>query len=660
MRKGGTQRVREIFDLPVLPKSLSRLPLPQPGTLAFRMLVLALVGYFALAAFPPVPPPPNIGLDPSWITGLNMAHAQGLVAGRDWVFTFGPLGYLTVPEPEGGTLGLGLMYRLTISLVCCAILFVLATRAPSPAMGLWLLTVFGVVAIIDDYMYVDRLELTIAAMALLPVWKPTRWRYLELSLLASLAAFALMVKFNIGMEALALFLVTLGITIWSDRHIWTSVRRQAWIPLATVIVSTAGIYVCTAGQLRTFTSYLYYEWEVAGGYSESMGLPGPAWQLYLALIAIALPIVSLWLIGDAPRRCLPAIFPAGVIVFFFFKHAFVRQHDSRVSSLLAQLAIAMLFVTSFSGTRRDRRLIALTQVLLILGSLQVAMASDSTRLQSLGYRFNLRAVRSLMPAYLRPEQTRNSLENAGNTNLAKLRLDDRFHRIIGRGTVDAAPWEIAQVRANGWSWRPRPVFQPYQACRPSLDLLNAEYLESSRAPDFILLGWGDIDGRHQFLSDPRSWRAMLDRYDLTLATDDRLLVHHRGTPRFGPPQDAGYTSARWNEEIVVPQDQPLIFMSVDIQRTMDGRLSGLLFRNAPVYAAMTYHSGLKIRWRAVAANLAAGFPVSSFARNLGDIAALFNGEAPGDRPASIRFETDDPVQYTSDLVIHWIHLNPAQ
>jgi hypothetical protein len=60
---------------------------------AFRVLVVALVVYFALAAFPPGPLPASTGLDPSWVAGLNMAHAQGLVAGKDWVFTLGPLGF---------------------------------------------------------------------------------------------------------------------------------------------------------------------------------------------------------------------------------------------------------------------------------------------------------------------------------------------------------------------------------------------------------------------------------------------------------------------------------------------------------------------------------------------------------------------------------------
>jgi hypothetical protein len=46
-------------------------------------------------------------------------------------------------------------------------------------------------------------------------------------------------------------------------------------------------------------------------------LIGPMWQAHLAVIAIAMPFVALWAIGDAPRRCLPAIMPAGVITYFF-------------------------------------------------------------------------------------------------------------------------------------------------------------------------------------------------------------------------------------------------------------------------------------------------------------------------------------------------------
>jgi hypothetical protein len=630
------------------------------NTTAFRVLVVALVIYFGLAAFPPGPQPASTGLDPSWVAGLNMAHAQGLVAGKDWVFTLGPLGYLSFPESESGALGLGLLYRIGLCGVWGIVLLVLALRAPSAGMGLWVVAVFGCVATIDDYMYSDRLELTIAAMALLPFWKRTRWRYLELSLFAVLAGFSLMVKFNTGVEAVALLVVVLGITAWGDRENWKEIRWQACMPLAILVVSTAGFYWVASGGIGSFGRYLYYSWQIAEAYSESMGLVGPEWQAHLALAAIALPVVVLWWLGDAPRRCLAATLPAGVIAFFFFKHAFVRQHDSRVISLLAQLAVVLLFALVLAGTRRDRKIIALLQVLLILGSMQMSLAVYPKRGQPFASRFSLHSARVLVTTYLYLRQSEIALEDAGNANLAAVRLDARFHQAIGDGTVEAAPWDITAVRANAWRWRPRPIFQTYQACGPSLDLLNAEHLESERAADFILLGGGEIDGRHEFLSDPRSWRAMFDRYDLALATPERLLLRRRATPRFGRPVDAGYATARWNEEIVIPQDQPVMLMSVGIRRTINGELSGLFFRNAPTFAVVTYRSGEKERWRAVASNLAAGFPINPFARNLGDIARLWSGQAPADRAASIRFEADDLGEYGDTLAIHWVRLPPAK
>jgi hypothetical protein len=326
-----------------------------------------------------------------------------------------------------------------------------------------------------------------------------------------------------------------------------------------------------------------------------------------------------------------------------------------VISLLAQLAIALLFATAYSRDRRDRTIIALLQMLFLLISLEMSFSADPHASQALKARLTLRSAIRQLPTYLHPDQTRIALASAGDVNLAGLRLDERFHRIIGSGTVESVPWDVVSVRANGWNWSPRPVFQTYQACRPSLDLLNAEHLQSRRAADFIVLGWGEIDGRHQFLSDPGSWRAMLDWYDLALATDDHLLLRRRSTPRFGTPHEIGHTTARWNEEIMIPQDDQLL-MSVEIRRSVRGVLASLLFGNAPVYASVSYRSGQKERWRAVAANLAAGFPISALPRNLSALALLWDGKAPVDLAATIRFESDQVSEYGDTLVIHWRQL----
>ena len=43
---------------------------------------------------------PDITLDGSWIRAINMAIHNGLVFGRDFVFTYGPLGFLDTRNPE--------------------------------------------------------------------------------------------------------------------------------------------------------------------------------------------------------------------------------------------------------------------------------------------------------------------------------------------------------------------------------------------------------------------------------------------------------------------------------------------------------------------------------------------------------------------------------
>ena len=42
---------------------------------------------------------PSGGIDPSWKISINMAIHQGLTFGKDWVFTYGPLGFLCTRLP---------------------------------------------------------------------------------------------------------------------------------------------------------------------------------------------------------------------------------------------------------------------------------------------------------------------------------------------------------------------------------------------------------------------------------------------------------------------------------------------------------------------------------------------------------------------------------
>src|ERR1700730_1906518 len=84
---------------------------------AYRVLAGLFILWIILASFPVPPFGLGSGLDASWGYALNMAHAQHLVFGKDFIFTFGPLGYLTCPDPDLADRFTTLAFRLAAYLL---------------------------------------------------------------------------------------------------------------------------------------------------------------------------------------------------------------------------------------------------------------------------------------------------------------------------------------------------------------------------------------------------------------------------------------------------------------------------------------------------------------------------------------------------------------
>ncbi len=79
-------------SLAVARARLAHLPLTRPGQAALATAILVLAWPFR-SQFP------RVTLDLSWKMGLHQAARDGLAFGRDIVFTYGPLGFLSWPTP---------------------------------------------------------------------------------------------------------------------------------------------------------------------------------------------------------------------------------------------------------------------------------------------------------------------------------------------------------------------------------------------------------------------------------------------------------------------------------------------------------------------------------------------------------------------------------
>jgi hypothetical protein len=245
-------------------------------------------------------------------------------------------------------------------------------------------------------------------------------------------------------------------------------------------------------------------------------------------------------------------------------------------------------------------------------------------------------------------------------------LPSEFRPYVAGKRVDAYPWEIAMIRANQLRWQPLPVIQAYSAYTPDLDFLNARKLEDASGPEEILLSWGAIDGRHPFYETPRSWRALLNWYDLQVASPKLYLLRRRSTPRFDAAVAAGKVVAHWHQRITLPPvgDDEALVMEADIEESLKGVLKRTLFRSPAVYVRPVFRSGLFGEARVVRINLRDGVIVNFVPIRLGDLRSILSGggKLVGDRVASIRLETDGPAEYDPLIQIRWwrqrLH-NPA-
>ena len=176
-------------------------PLSRDSKLRQGALLLAVI-WLILAAIPEVPAPILPGLDPGWVLGLNLAHSQGLVHGKDIVWTYGPLSYLSLPAAGIGDMYLSLIYRWGIYLLWCVALLRMAWAASTP----WKFGVLPLVAfcaLLD--LLADPLALAIFAWSLLVIVDRARWRGAGLAVVAFLSALECMIKVNAGVEAICLF-----------------------------------------------------------------------------------------------------------------------------------------------------------------------------------------------------------------------------------------------------------------------------------------------------------------------------------------------------------------------------------------------------------------------------------------------------------------------
>jgi len=526
----------------------------------------------ALLTFPTVGFGPSGGTDPAWKAALHLARAERLDFGRDVLFTYGPLGFLTVPTfvTAGGALAsfgyVALLHTLE------AVALVAVGRAAIGLLGAVALTylVLSVQSVAEWEIPSVAAGVLAVLAALVLVARADHTRALAWGWAAAAGAFAgtqVLVKLNAG--AFVAGVLGVAILVASRGH---RVRNLAAFTLAG-LTATILAWLALEQSLGALLDYLRLSVDIVQGFPETRAdeLKDHEWEYLVALLAVvACAVVAVRVTAGWSRAArLGAFAILAALGYAWFKQGFVR-HDDRHTPQFFLLVLAGVLAVAVNG--RERALTGLAALVAVCGFVATSGATplDLVRpdLRIQGLRANLVELRRGEEGV---EERRAGLrENVG--------IDETIARLVAGRTLHVHPLEteVAWTLPEA-TWRPLPVFQSYQAYTPRLDGLGADLLRSPRAPERILRGKEGDPFEH-----PATSLELFCRYE-ELHRDESWQVLGRTANRCGSPRR--YATLRFDSAggpvEIPPSPDPGAAIAIRVHGTEPvgvERLAGLLWR----------------------------------------------------------------------------------
>ncbi len=556
-------------------------------SLMFRLsdvVFYSLLAYVSLMTIPVVYASAAPGLDSSWVFATNYFAHSHFKFGPDIIFTYGPLGFLYLPEMIGQNIPIALvvrgciwlllfgkiaaMYRGGFDRIACILLLVSLLLAQS------LLTV--------DYMA------GITGLLFLVSRGPEQQSFTNTTLpLSLLAAVAFLTKTSIYamlmMSVTAYFLFTYIEA--RKRPSGASILRVGCVVLTPFIA-----YLVYNPSLQGLWAYIVSGADVANGYSEAMstlGLPPRDYFFISLLIALLLGLIaySVW------RRWMPWGHAACIVAGFYvgLKHGIVRA-DGHLAITYA-FAVVLFAIVILNWNRqiaaRATAVVGWAAVCIVsligLNLYSPVFAADhwnaTSRIDRVGDLFQWTQSMAALAA-----------ESASNVRID--RLPDALLARIQHSPITIFPTELTYAQANDLNLLPLYTLQSYSAYTHRLDLLTADHVRKSPADTRLLMEWNDIDGRHPLLDVPATWMAIYSGFQADLAESKFLLLKKRQNPKdiqFKPIKQEKSDLRQWLD---VPKRAHAVSVSVSFSPTLWGTARRTFYKTNPVSVEFETENGI--------------------------------------------------------------------
>lgn len=572
------------------------------------------------------------GLDASWIYALNRFAHGPEIFGKDIVLTYGPLGYLVVPEYLGGNVYIALLARFALS---CLLLYLLVymweSRQRVPAL---LFTSAMVLSNKIFIIYFDYLLIAVLLVAYTILLK-NPGSIVVLTSLPVLTGITFLVKFNSYLTAMLL----LGWYVAGRIAAGISLSRMERVAIPATLASGPVSYLIYHASLLDLIGYIRGSINMATGYSTSMSAPGEfshAWRIAILLAAIAAVLIvglyAKWISWVSAGM-------AATLAWITFKHGWVRADGPHERIFFTFIILVFAFLAAQVHTNTVRPLI----LGCAFASFSFFALQATNRITPLWSNwwwwspiFTLRATDAL----LHPRQLKTQLDQASDFAFRDSPINHFLPTINGSRTM-VFPMDLSFGSRGNFQLVPLFGTQGYMTYTSYLDRMSADHISNAAPPiDFVIFEWQAIDGRNPVVDVPQVWNALFKGFVPATSELGTFLLRPRSSPLAIGYTDAGRQVCPTDTWIPVPDSATPIALSLELPPTAVGNLITAAYRLDVISLTVQNRSGQTTNIRLAPDTVSSPFPLNYLPVTSMDLGALWRDNVV--RDPIVRFRLSGP------------------
>ncbi len=577
----------------------------------------------------------GVGIDAAWCESLIMAINQKMTFGRDFIFNYGPLGYLNfrlLPREVSP------FFIILIDIFSILNLLIIIDLCFQKAQKQWLWVAFFSIVIWLPWGFIADITFTFFYLFIFWILHSKQSENiigLVFAMLLSILIFY--VKVNLSIIVYTLFY---GILLYFGLTKTFKIRA-----LISIFILQIGITYLLSFPLNVaILDYLAGSLQIIDAYQDAMAAVIMTKRELLSLIAFEGMIVLVFLIFIVKFR---RHFKSSIILYFFIALAgFLnfKQAHTAISSLnvfgfflfMPALAV-LLYLFTPKETKRFAGWTFATILILQLTATQTLRFYIGNHTFE-GYKNTANQV-SINPfRYFKMAWEHDYEKNFENP---PLQLPAKIKQKIGNQSVDFVQNDLCYIFFNRLNYNPRPVIQTYQANSTWLARKNGDKYASKTAPEFVFFKLEPFREQNPFWVDGDVNLTLLNHYDLSdtvvVQQDSLLLFQKKKQVNSLIINQLTQKEFSLNEAIEIPKDD-LIQLKIDVKYSLWGRLSRLFFQPPYLYCEVTYQNGKKENFRVIDKILKGGILVNRKVTTHKDLATFYTSRGvDNERITQIQF-----------------------